>query len=174
MSASSSSPQALPVRRKKSRVIDAFQAQQRHHRERRLAHERRRLSGADEEYVIDYPHPSHWRRLVVDDDHPSNANGIIGSLQLANCHLVLWSGEIQLGTPGQPFLVDFDTGSSDLWVPSLNCDNTCTTFPDWRKYNSQSSSTYEIGSDNADLNHFDIEYEDGESVRFYLCIYIHI
>ncbi|XP_005389752.2 PREDICTED: gastricsin [Chinchilla lanigera] len=49
-------------------------------------------------------------------------------------------GEISLGTPPQSFQVLFDTGSSNLWVPSIYCKSlACTTHP---RFNPNESSTY--------------------------------
>uniref|UniRef100_A0A2K6T5U9 Gastricsin n=1 Tax=Saimiri boliviensis boliviensis TaxID=39432 RepID=A0A2K6T5U9_SAIBB len=49
-------------------------------------------------------------------------------------------GEISIGTPPQNFLVLFDTGSSNLWVPSVYCQSqACTSHS---RFNPSASSTY--------------------------------
>uniref|UniRef100_A0A096MPA5 Peptidase A1 domain-containing protein n=1 Tax=Papio anubis TaxID=9555 RepID=A0A096MPA5_PAPAN len=53
-------------------------------------------------------------------------------------------GTIGIGTPAQDFTVIFDTGSSNLWVPSVYCSSlACTNH---KRFNPQDSSTYQSTS----------------------------
>ncbi|KAG8735641.1 Type I transmembrane sorting receptor [Ceratobasidium sp. 428] len=68
----------------------------------------------------------------------------------------LWAGKITIGTPPQEFLVDFDTGSADLWVPSSTCTSKgCGAH---KNFDVSKSSTVEPQSGN-----FSIFYGDGSS-----------
>ena len=68
-----------------------------------------------------------------------------------------WAGDISIGTPGQTFLIDFDTGSADLWVPSSSCTSSTCSSKD--KYDASASSTSSEQSGT-----FSIEYGDGSTV----------
>lgn len=86
--------------------------------------------------------PVHTARTYGDDPIP------IHDYQNAQYY-----GPLSVGTPGQTFQVIFDTGSSNLWVPSKQCTNCGFLKP---SYNNAKSSTYV-----ANGTIFDIEYGSG-------------
>ncbi|XP_041448615.1 pepsin-2B-like [Drosophila obscura] len=83
---------------------------------------------------------------------PSNASS--NTEILTNVMNFQYYGSISIGTPPQSFSVQFDTGSANLWVPSVNCFSVdCFSH---EQYTSADSSTYQ-----ANGTTFSITYGSG-------------
>eukprot|EP01127_Copromyxa_protea_P005276 TRINITY_DN15228_c0_g1_i1.p1 TRINITY_DN15228_c0_g1~~TRINITY_DN15228_c0_g1_i1.p1 ORF type:complete len:371 (-),score=98.66 TRINITY_DN15228_c0_g1_i1:23-1135(-) len=64
---------------------------------------------------------------------------------------VEYIGTVLLGTPPKPYRVVFDTGSSNLWVPSIQCtDSGCSGK---NKYDSSKSSTYKANGESISISY---------------------
>eukprot|EP00485_Elphidium_margaritaceum_P001375 CAMPEP_0202702492 /NCGR_PEP_ID=MMETSP1385-20130828/15465_1 /ASSEMBLY_ACC=CAM_ASM_000861 /TAXON_ID=933848 /ORGANISM="Elphidium margaritaceum" /LENGTH=376 /DNA_ID=CAMNT_0049360151 /DNA_START=38 /DNA_END=1168 /DNA_ORIENTATION=+ len=83
--------------------------------------------------------------------------GATGKVDLYNFDDTQYYGQIAIGTPKQEFLTLFDTGSSNLWVPSQSCKN-CGAH---NHYTSADSSTYK-----ANGTTFQIKYGTGQLSGF--------
>ncbi|RUS15298.1 aspartic peptidase domain-containing protein [Jimgerdemannia flammicorona] len=69
----------------------------------------------------------------------------------------LFVGEIYLGTPPQKFIVQFDTGSQFIWVPSAKCLSSICAIHN--RYDSTKSSTHQSSK----LG-YNMTYEDSSNV----------
>jgi len=99
----------------------------------RVPLKRRHSSGE----VMDFAGLNKHRHLGGPFHLVENANGVpvvVNDYQNAQYY-----GPISVGTPGQVFNVIFDTGSSNLWIPSKTCGSNCGLHPE---YDSSKSTTY--------------------------------
>ncbi|KAF8122507.1 Asp-domain-containing protein [Boletus edulis] len=78
--------------------------------------------------------------------HPSDVGGIErrgAGDPLTDYRSELWYGSISVGTPAKSFTVDFDTGSSDLFLPGSACNSSCSGHTKWDP--SSSSTSQDLG-----------------------------
>uniref|UniRef100_A0A8C4Y0T6 pepsin A n=1 Tax=Gopherus evgoodei TaxID=1825980 RepID=A0A8C4Y0T6_9SAUR len=81
---------------------------------------------------------------------PNLANDA-ASEPLTNYMDMEYYGTISIGTPAQDFTVIFDTGSSNLWVPSVYCSSAACT--NHNRFNPSDSSTYEATSQSLSIQY---------------------
>ncbi|KZT25209.1 acid protease [Neolentinus lepideus HHB14362 ss-1] len=79
-----------------------------------------------------------------------------GSDALTDDNSELWYGSIEVGTPAKKFTVDFDTGSSDLFLPGPDCSENCDGHTAYDP--SSSSTSSDVGKT------FSLQYGDGSTV----------
>uniref|UniRef100_A0A8C8B2S0 Peptidase A1 domain-containing protein n=1 Tax=Otus sunia TaxID=257818 RepID=A0A8C8B2S0_9STRI len=70
---------------------------------------------------------------------------------LLNTLDIEYYGAISIGTPPQDFTVVFDTGSSNLWVPSVSC--TSLACQNHQMFNPSQSSTYKRTGQNLSIHY---------------------
>ncbi|KAG8805054.1 hypothetical protein FRC17_005752 [Serendipita sp. 399] len=91
---------------------------------------------------------------VVNND--STSKRAVGKDSLTDDSEQLWYGVISVGTPAVNYKVDFDTGSSDLFIPSSSCGSTCSGHTTYKA--SSSSTSKSLGKQ------FSLSYGDGSTV----------
>jgi len=106
-------------------------------------------------------HGGAYRQMKVMEHKAFGRVGALPPVPISSYSDAQYYGDITLGTPAQTFAVVFDTGSSNLWVPSQQCpvwDLPCDLH---RRYDHTKSTTYV-----ANNQPFSIQYGSGAATGF--------
>jgi len=112
-----------------------------------------REAGVDISKLTNSPKPTYPGKYFATKD--------AGPEKLTNYLDAQYFGEIQIGTPAQTFTVIFDTGSSNLWIPSATCPSSNIACRTHNQYDSTQSSTSAPSG-----VHFEIRYGTGSMEGF--------
>jgi saccharopepsin len=104
---------------------------------------------------VQRPNMRNGEQLYWTQDEIKGGHGV----PLTNFMNAQYYTEIALGNPPQTFKVILDTGSSNLWVPSVKCTSIACFLH--TKYDSKASSTYR-----ANGSEFSIQYGSGSMEGF--------
>ncbi|KAI5478796.1 hypothetical protein MNV49_004622 [Pseudohyphozyma bogoriensis] len=118
------------------------------------------LEWAGDEAMYGYEQPraaSLAERDAQPDASEAEEKAFSSKIPTTEVDVRLWYGTVQIGTPGVPFILDFDTGSADLWIPSASC-NSAACNPHSKYDPSASSTSAQVKSKTLSLR-----YGDGSS-----------
>jgi cathepsin D len=104
-----------------------------------------------QEYLAGYKSLTSRFKRITDEAYKSHVNQTLPEIIIDDVMNAQYFGEISIGTPEQKFKVVFDTGSSNLWVPS----HSCWSIPCWihKTYKSSKSSTYIKNGTNLEIKY---------------------
>lgn len=101
----------------------------------------------------------HQKRLLDTSSSLSSSISSTASIELSDYYNNEFIGQLGIGTPPQYLSVVFDTGSSDTWIPSLQC-KTCSSH---KLFDPSLSSSYSLSTDsNENVVDFSISYGSGD------------
>ena len=124
------------------------------------------------EIPIQSKYESNLERSQALKNFKKSSNKFLGgspSVPITNFMDAQYYGPVTIGTPGETFKVIFDTGSSNLWIPSHSCWSiACWLHP---TYNHAKSSSYKPNG-----TKFAIQYGSGSvsGILIFLLIFFYI
>ncbi|GFO43694.1 hypothetical protein PoB_007019900 [Plakobranchus ocellatus] len=97
--------------------------------------------------------PEERFRVIIDKTKGLSEQTKLSQLKIRCFQNAEYNAFITIGTPGQLFRVVLDTGSADLWIPSVHCPKSNLACQSHRKYNSTSSTSHKYVGEAIKINY---------------------